>query len=404
MFIILLVGAVYFYFNWQYFHLASQLMESIKPRLGLVITSFGVNYIFFFICSILEFPLILNWILFAFLLLFETLLYDHRDFRTALFCTLMSIIYGLAINIFCRSVISIMMNQPLQSYGSNITSAVNFKAIPVFLGFLLGGAALQSFTIDGILKRLRLIVKYPRHQSFLLQIMTGMFIYLFLNLLLYSTPLNNILLKIWSIKSCLFCICGCYIAMLYTRRSCELDEYREKNRNIEKILKERRQEEIALRRKASVDVLTGLYNRRYAEETIASMMGQSRFFTLCFLDLDGLKEVNDRYGHEEGDHYILTVTEQIRSICKEGSDLLFRYGGDEFLILFPDMDAKVAGKQMETANKRLKLAMDSQSFPYPMSFSYGLTESAGFRELSDLIQAADADMYRQKQQKADGGE
>ena len=403
MFLILLVATVYFYYNWQYFHLVSLLMELTKPKLWLILTSFIINYIFFFICSVLEFPLILNWILFAFLLLFETLLYNHRDFRTALFCTLMSTIYGLAINIFCRSVISILMNQPLQSFGSNVSAADNFKSIPVFLGFLLGGAALQCFTMKVIIKRLLLIIRYPRHQVFLLQIMAGLFIYLFLNLLLYSTPLNDILLKIWSIKSCLFCICGCYIALLYTRRICELDDYREKNRSIEDELMKRRQEEKILRQKVSRDALTGLYNRQYAEETIAAMVRQKQFFTLCFLDLDGLKDVNDRYGHEEGDHYILTVTEQIRRICRDGRDLLFRYGGDEFLILFSDMDTKKAEEKIQFVNSRLLSIMAGQSFSYRISFSYGLIESTKDLEWNQMIQAADMKMYRQKQQKADGG-
>ncbi len=130
--------------------------------------------------------------------------------------------------------------------------------------------------------------------------MGGLFFYLFINLLLYSTPLNDLLLKVWSLKSCLFCIISFYIAVRYTKRVCELSDYREKNRWMEQELEKRKLEEDQLRQQASLDVLTGLQNRQAAEEALAFMVEQQISFTLCFIDLDGLKNVNDRYGHEEG--------------------------------------------------------------------------------------------------------
>ena len=65
------------------------------------------------------------------------------------------------------------------------------------------------------IERLRLILSHPQHHAFLLEMMAGLFFYLFLNLLLYSTPLNDLLLKVWSIKSCLFSVIGFYIAVRY---------------------------------------------------------------------------------------------------------------------------------------------------------------------------------------------
>ncbi len=397
MLLLLFTAATYFYFNWQYFLLVGRLQKIRQPRVWIIIISFTVNYLFFILCSVLEFSLLVNWLLFAFFLFFETLLYNKGNARCALFTTLMGIIFGLAVNIFCRSVFAIVTCQPMQSFDNSTASAANLKGLPVLVGFLLAGVALHAMRRQPLANQFRLILNHPRHQTFLMEIMTGMFFYLFLNLLLYSTPLNDVLLKIWSIKSSLFSVVGFYIAVRYTKRICELDDYREKNRQIRRELEERQQEEERLRQEASIDVLTGLYNRQCAEEEIASMREQNTGFTLCFLDLDGLKNVNDSFGHEEGDRYILTVTEHIRSVCRTDMDMLFRYGGDEFLVVFPQMPAQTVQERADIINERLRLL--GEQFPYPLSLSYGVTESTEFSDWSLLIEMADKRMYEQKQKK-----
>lgn len=397
MFLLLFTAVTYFYFNWRYFILVNSMGYLSHRRTSIILLSFMVNYLFFIVCSIMEFSLIANWFLFAFLLFFETLIYNKGNKRFALFCTLMGIIFGLAVNIFCRSVFAIFLNQPMQSFDNNTIHIGNLKGIPVLLGFLLAGMVLQYMEFKFIKKRIRLILNHPRHQAFIIEIMIGLFFYLFLNLLLYSTPINNILLKVWSIKSCLFSIVGFYIGMRYTKRICELEDYRDENRRIERDLKKSMKEEELLKKEASVDMLTGLYNRQSAEEIIISSIKKDFNFTICFLDLDGLKKVNDKYGHEEGDRYITTVVEQMKSMCRSNTDKLFRYGGDEFLALFLETPAKVVCERAEMINKKLGSIKKTEMFDYPLSVSYGVAESSEFSDWQKLIETADARMYRQKQ-------
>ena len=85
--ILLLTAAAYYYFNWQYFLMAGKLRQMPVLRVWFVPISFAVSYLFFIFCSILEFPLIVNWFLFAFLLFFETLFYSKGAGRCALFST-----------------------------------------------------------------------------------------------------------------------------------------------------------------------------------------------------------------------------------------------------------------------------------------------------------------------------
>lgn len=395
MHLLLLTAGAYFYFNWQYFLIVKKLREMPCLRVWIVLVSFAVNYLFFVICSLLEFSLILNWFLFAFLLYSETLFYNKGSDQCALCSTLMGILYGLAVNIFCRSIVAILMDQPMQRFDNCISSVANLKGIPVCLGFLLAGVIMQLIGHHSIMKRLQLIKRHTRHHAFLLEIMGGLLLYLFLNLLLYSAPRDELILKLWSIKSCLFSIIGFYIAMRYTVRICELEDYREKNQRIEQKLQECQWEEGHLRRQAALDSLTGLFNRQFAEETLADMMENSTAFTVCFLDLDGLKTVNDLYGHEEGDRYILTAIEKIQHACRSG-DILFRYGGDEFLALFAGMTAEAVEKRAEAINEELCALKADSSFSYLLSLSYGVVESVAFSDWKEMVREADRRMYEQK--------
>lgn len=399
MHLLLLTAAAYFYFNQRYFCMAEKFCEMQSPRRLFVPLCFVVNYSFFYLCSVLEFPLTVNWFLFAFLLFFETLLYNKGEKRCALFAALLGILYGLASNIFCRSIAAIVMDKPLQHFDNHVSSTANLKGIPVFLGFMLTGLIMQLLSGQVFTERMRRILRHPWHQAFLLEMMAGLFFYMFLNLLLYSTPLNDVFLKVWSIKSCMFSIVGLYIAVRYTIRICDMEDYREKNRSIQRMLEERRREEEELRQQAAADPLTGLYNRQYADEKIESMLKQKIPFTVCFLDLDGLKYVNDQFGHEEGDHYILTTTDHIQRSCRCGKDLLCRYGGDEFLILFEGLLAEKAEEKAEAINRDLGRIGCDGDFPYSMSLSYGVVESPSYSDGAAMIQEADRKMYEQKRKK-----
>jgi len=114
---------------------------------------------------------------------------------------------------------------------------------------------------------------------------------------------------------------------------------------------EKKKKEKEIRYLSFHDVLTGLYNRAFFEEELRRLdTGRHLPLSLVFLDVDGLKEVNDALGHEEGDRLLREIARVLQKSTREG-DVITRWGGDEFVILLPQTtedDARQIGKRIET--------------------------------------------------------
>lgn len=399
MWINLFAAAGYLYFNWRYFALAAAVLRRPRfPKLLLAVT-FVINYTLFYLCSMLEWTLMVNWGLFFLFQFAETALYCRDGWRLPLFLSLNGILHGLTVNIFCRCAVAIAMSQPLTAFDNHISAYGNLKSLPVFLGFVLGGVVLHLLALPKPLNRLRTLIAHPKHLAFQLELMTGMFLYLFLNLLLYQSHANNVFLKLWGIKSSIFSLVGSYLGLRYSLKMCELSDYREQNRTIRQELIHREREERQLRTMAYRDMLTGLYSRQYILDQIDRFIGQRTRFVLCFLDLDDLKSVNDHFGHTEGDRYLTTVARELECACRQDRDILARYGGDEFLLLFPEAELPAVEERMRQVGLRLAELTRGGDFPFPMSFSHGTVESSDSADAETLLASADEKMYQHKKMK-----
>lgn len=398
----ILAPLTYFYFNWRYFALIATTLRRDRMKKGAVLASFFFNYILFFVCSVLELNLIVNWGVFFLFLLGETCIYCRGAWRSAFLFTLIGILSGLAINIFCRCAVSIAIAQPLADFDNNVSSGANLKGVPVWLGFTLGGALFHLMAGSTAVKRFRVLLAHPDHLNFLLEVMGGMFLYLFLNLLIYQAQDNGVLLKLWGVKSCVFTMMGTYLGIRYTLQMCERSDYQDQNRLIQRELLQKAKEEEALRAEAYRDTLTGCYNRQYAGEAVVRLLEGGRQFSLCFVDLDHLKRVNDQFGHIEGDQYLVYAARELARVCRKDQDLLFRYGGDEFLVVFRDISAEAAEARADQASRNLREISGTGEVPFPMSLSYGAVDSADSGDYDGLINLADAKMYRRKRARTEG--
>ena len=154
-----------------------------------------------------------------------------------------------------------------------------------------------------------------------------------------------------------------------------------------------------------LDPLCKVYNRngfmRMAEEVFQSCAARKTRLMLSFIDMDGLKSVNDQYGHQEGDFAIQQMADAISSCCRGKTDLCARIGGDEFVVLCPDILTEDGSFFEKRLVKRLDDLNARISKPYQITASIGsvvVIPSPNDR-LSDLIKEADANMYIKKKER-----
>ncbi|MBX3520564.1 MAG: PleD family two-component system response regulator [Xanthobacteraceae bacterium] len=107
---------------------------------------------------------------------------------------------------------------------------------------------------------------------------------------------------------------------------------------------------------AVTDALTGLYNRRYMESHVGTLVDRSaargKSLSVLLLDIDYFKSINDSYGHDAGDDVLRDFSDRLRA-CIRGIDLACRYGGEEFVVVMPDTDIGVATMVAERIRRRV---------------------------------------------------
>ncbi|MBD2387892.1 sensor domain-containing diguanylate cyclase [Cylindrospermum sp. FACHB-282] len=175
------------------------------------------------------------------------------------------------------------------------------------------------------------------------------------------------------------------------------------NFHLKQEIHEREAAEAEVRRLSLTDELTGLHNRRgfflLADQQLKLAYRSYTLTNLLFIDLDGLKTINDTLGHEIGDAAIVAAANLLKETFRN-SDTMARLGGDEFVVLMQGNDPN-----SEAIQERLQAAIDqfnqTQQQPFQMSMSIGV-QSYDPKEpisLDDLITLADIQMYQQKRAK-----
>lgn len=157
---------------------------------------------------------------------------------------------------------------------------------------------------------------------------------------------------------------------------------------------ERKQTEERIRYLSNHDYLTGVFNRRYYEEVLASIDTEDNLpLSLVISDVNGLKLVNESFGHAVGDELLKKVAGVIREACRE-QDVVARLSGDEFIILLPKTDEMQAAKMV----KQMRGAAQQQSvgaIDFSISFGYE-TKTMSDQNIQEVLKNAEDNMYRHK--------
>ena len=152
---------------------------------------------------------------------------------------------------------------------------------------------------------------------------------------------------------------------------------------------------------ATLDTLTGLMTRREGLAFLKKQLEFARFngvkVVFCFIDINGLKEINDTYGHDAGDDLISSVSRIIKKNAR-GNDTIFRYGGDEFILVIDNIDKKTA----EFVWRRIELNFEEYNNKsgkeYKLSASHGFAEYDPYinQSIDELLKISDSEMYKNK--------
>ncbi|MDR2531022.1 MAG: diguanylate cyclase [Oscillospiraceae bacterium] len=146
---------------------------------------------------------------------------------------------------------------------------------------------------------------------------------------------------------------------------------------------------------AYFDELTGLYNRSYGMYALKTWVDAGQAFVVCFVDMDNLKFVNDKFGHSEGDKYIIKIANCLRTF--PGESVVCRLGGDEFLLLSTGMEIAEVEHVLSKMRSEIIRCYEIHEIPYYASLSYGVVKSRpGELSASELLSLADSRMYEFK--------
>jgi diguanylate cyclase (GGDEF)-like protein len=146
---------------------------------------------------------------------------------------------------------------------------------------------------------------------------------------------------------------------------------------------------------AATDPLTGLANRRSLEAALQDLLRTSTPFVLVLADLDHFKLLNDNFGHELGDRALQLFSDVLKENAR-GRDIVARFGGEEFVIAYPEMDL---GRSMEVLGRiqsALRDAVAKSGLP-TFTASFGVSHSSVAADLDSIIRVADAGLLTAKE-------
>lgn len=154
------------------------------------------------------------------------------------------------------------------------------------------------------------------------------------------------------------------------------------------------------RRRAQIDPLTDAYNRFFLDDLRPTLAREPAGGSIVLIDVDGLKTINDKEGHEEGDKAIWTVAAAVKKLIR-GDDYLIRWGGDEFLVVLPGMDQEVAKKRFYMLPSKIEEVRQAprtaaRAYKKFLAASVGVTPFSSRAPFDVAIETADRVMYERK--------
>lgn len=396
--ITLLDGVAFgFYFSMM-LRLFDCIVQPIAKRWARIASGVLV-YVFLIVITLLQFPLYVNWTLVAVLYVIEIRILYRASFRVAICMGTQGALLSLALNAIARTLMALLIDQPLAVFDSRVDVHIhNLKWMPIGIAFLAAGALLWT------IRKLFIDAEAVKdlfglsHRRMIVAMSISFFAYLDLNLFIYATGGNEPIIKLWCLKSALCVLFGDLLYLSHVYTIAQYLDYAKKSSHTRQELETGRQSNAALENAASRDALTGCKSRTAGLHMLETLFAQENDFLLCYLDLNDLKGVNDRLGHNAGDQYIAAVSHALCAAMKTDA-IVCRYGGDEFLVLQLDNDVEALRSNMEEVQRVLHTYSNTSQYPFVLSVGYGIAARQEADSVDKLLALGDARMYEDKRGK-----
>lgn len=176
------------------------------------------------------------------------------------------------------------------------------------------------------------------------------------------------------------------------------NELTKTNIALQEEIRERKKAEVELGRLATTDPLTLLFNRRKFDELLEYEMERDRRYrsglSILFCDIDNFKRINDKFGHDVGDSILSTFASKVKNSVRK-SDIVARWGGEEFVLLIPNITAEIA----RTIAEKIRKMIENTDFPIvgKVTASFGVTHMLGEDNRDTVIKRADEALYSAKE-------
>lgn len=221
-------------------------------------------------------------------------------------------------------------------------------------------------------------------------------------LILMNTPVVDAkLISQLSNPALLIALLGAY--SIYNQRQ-EYNEFlltkiaQERLEQFENALEENREISRQLLHELEFDHLTNAYNRKAGtkliEKDIEFVNKNGGIMTFAYIDVDHLKIVNDKHGHEAGDDYLKTIISAVKE--KINGNYIIRFGGDEFVIVFKNLNKTESKAVIDDTKQQLSTITNQYSMSYDFSTGYYQYEKEQNLSLSDILKEVDCNMYKEK--------
>ncbi|AOR24946.2 GGDEF domain-containing protein [Clostridium taeniosporum] len=382
-----------FIYNLQMFFYSDTIIDRrFKGKVPYIIVSI-INIKLIYLVLYLRIFVAFMYLIFIVILFIEFIILYDSEVMAIVFGVKNFILHITLVRMLVLSIFSIIFDSSIY----NILDNKILYTMSIIISTILLSIFLVIFNSIVKSKNIKLIIKNKEQLKYLDIFLIIMNLYIVITSILYNKNFVNNLVSILILSTSIMIFLALYNLLNRTLKIVVMGEYKRKSINLEYELIKNKANQRQLESIAFVDELTGIYNRRFAMLSLEYLLENNFEFSICFIDIDRLKYVNDILGHNEGDEYIKTISDII-SIEFYGDDRVCRIGGDEFLILLPNCDEKSALKRAKDLFERVVYQSKNIKKEYVMSISYGVTHVNKNENVtpSHIIDLADKRMYKFK--------